>query len=489
VILIATAVVLMASVLVMAAPPASGAPNNPVDPEAGVLLGAYAKPKDGDWTQAGIKRRWNKIEEYAGRTLDVGHYYYKINESFPTWRERWHADNGRVPLVSWANVRTTAITNGTYDSQIIARAKDVKAFGKPILIRWFWEMDGDKNSSDAGTPAQYIAAWRHIVKIFRDRDVDNAQFVWCPNADAFNRGKAEQWYPGDAWVDWLCADGYNWAPGKRNTEWRSLAEIFRVFHDWAAPRNKPMMIGETGVQERHSGEKGQWYRNVVDDLKTELPEIDILLFYDSDTIYNWWVDTSQSAINGFRAMANDPYLNGGTVFSDTFDRGLRFWDHTKNAALDRSTPGTESGAPSLKLAGGAIARADIRPGLDAMCLTSTFKVNALDGNLTLVRFQNKATETIGRVFVNANRELWVRSDHTGRLKKVGFKISRFQWYDMTVCVEKGGSGGWEIEIDGQTQLVWDTRNLGKKIRSFRLGHGPAGDSMVRFDDVTAWVPN
>ena len=279
-------------------------------PDEGVLLGVYTKPKDGDWTQAGIKRRFNQVQDYSGRDLDAGHYFYNMNESFPTWREQWHSDEGRVPLVSWAAVDVKQVTNGVYDSQIIARANAVKDFGEPILLRWFWEMDGNKHGDLSGTPAQYIAAWKYIVGKFRDRNVDNAQFVWCPNADAFKRGTAAQWYPGDAWVDWMCADGYNWTPGKPNTQWRGPSDIFQPYYDWAVGHNKPMMIGETGVQERNSGEKGNWYRQWVTDLKNNMPEIDLVMFYDSDVIYDWWMDTSQSSRNGWRDMATDPYMSG-----------------------------------------------------------------------------------------------------------------------------------------------------------------------------------
>jgi hypothetical protein len=189
-------------------------------------------------------------------------------------------------------------------------------------------------------------------------------------------------------------------------------------------------------------------------------------------------------------MANDPYLNGGTVFSDAFSGGLRKWDFTRSAAIDRrAAPGTDSGAPVLKLASGAVARADLVPRLPAVCVETAFKVNALDGKLTLIRFQNSPDETFGRVFVNAKRQLWVESDRTGKRQKVGVRIQRAEWYDLEVCLERGHGGSWTIAVDGDTKLQWDTRNLGKKIRSFRLGHGADGDAVLRYDDVTAWVPN
>jgi hypothetical protein len=484
----------MVAGLLVVVPAVSGAaPDaavNPLDPESGVLVGMYAKPKDGDWTEAGIKRRWNRLADAAGRDLDVGHYYYKINESFPTWRERWHRDNDRIPMVSWADVKVSSVTAGTYDAQIKARADDVKAFGSPILIRWFWEMDGDKNRGNAETPTKYIAAWRHIVDIFRDKNVNNAQFVWCPNADAFNRGIAEQWYPGDAWVDWLCADGYNWAPGKPGTQWRTLAEIFEEFHDWAVPHDKPIMIGETGVQERNPGEKAAWYRQAVRDLKTTLDEVDILLFYDSDTIYNWWVDTTTSSLSGWVDLVNDPYLNGGTVFADSFGRGLNGWDAAKGAGIDRRTGG-DSGSPSLKLAGSKRAsyvRERLSRGYDALCVTSQVNVKGVGESASLIQLMNDPSHSIGRLMIDAKRRLFVKSDVSGRTRRVGDgRLDRNEWHDITLCGERGAGGGWEVVVDGRHELSWDVRTGNRPLRAIRLGQGARRDYVARFDDVVVWV--
>jgi hypothetical protein len=487
----------MVAGLLVVVPAVSGAaPDaavNPLDPESGVLVGMYSKPKDGDWTEAGIKRRWATLEKAAGRTLDVGHYYYKINESFPTWRERWHRDMGRIPVVSWASVSTSKIINGTYDAQIRARADDVKAFGSPILIRWFWEMDGARNASEAESPAKYIAAWRHIVGIFRDRNVDNAQFVWCPNADAFNRGTddAEAWYPGDAWVDWLCADGYNWAPGRPGDSWRSLAEIFENFHKWAVPHDKPIMIGETGAQERKAGEKAAWFRQAARDLKTTLREVDILLFFDSQpTVYNWYVDSTASSLAGWVDLVNDPYLSGGTVFADTFVRGVRQWDAAKGAAIDRSA-GADSGAPSLKLAGSkkpAFVRETFRRGYASLCVIAQVKVKAVRETTTLFHFMNEPRHPIGRLMLNARGRLVVKSDLSGRTKQVpDVRLARDVWHEIAVCSEKGSSGSWEVVVNGRRELVWNIRNGGRSFRTIRLGQRVRRDYIARFDDIVVWT--
>jgi len=169
-------------------------------------------------------------------------------------------------------------------------------------------MDGKKNAAWAGTPAQYVAAWRRAHDLFAQQGATNVVWVWCPNSGAFSDGTADQWYPGDAYVDWVCADGYNWAPAQSWAQWRSFADTFAPFHAWGMARNKPMMVGETGVQERAIGEKAAWFRAAQADLPTKLPGIAAILYFDSDTIYPWWTDSRQDSFEAFSAFANDPYM-------------------------------------------------------------------------------------------------------------------------------------------------------------------------------------
>jgi beta-mannanase len=55
-----------------------------------------------------------------------------------------------------------------------------------------------------------VVAWRHLHDLFAERGADNVRWVWCPNATAFTDRTAQQFYPGDGYVDWVCADGYDY---------------------------------------------------------------------------------------------------------------------------------------------------------------------------------------------------------------------------------------------------------------------------------------
>ncbi len=482
---------LISLVVVLPGPKADGAGTNPVVPEYGALLGAYGKPKDGDWTKAGVQRRFNKLESLAGRSFDIGHYYYGFTATFPSWRERWHRDNDRVPLVSWDAKTSTQVTAGQHDATIRARADNVKAHQDPVLIRYGWEMAEGVNHAAAGSATEFKAAWKHIVSIFRSRGANNAQFVWCPTAWSFHSGGAQQYYPGDEWVDWICADGYNWAPRKAGDPWREFGEIFDAFYSWGAPRNKPLMVAEFGVQEGTAGRKADWFRAVPQTLQNEYPDIKAIVYFDSDNPYPWWMDTSSSSVVGFKDMALDPYLNDGLTFQSGFDRGFADFPKKKNVTIDNGQ-GDDSGSPSaMARAAGTAAylQGNFGGAYDAMCVATSVKLSAASTNATLMRLQNSNVRPIGRLFVKpGTRELWVRTDMTGKKRATGVTLSLNRWYDIEFCGSVGPDGSWQVYVDGSQALDWQVANGGWLIRQFRLGQSGAGSFVVRYDDVAAQIP-
>jgi hypothetical protein len=284
-------------------------PPAPDEPSGGTLFGASTSP--GNRSFEAEKEAVEALEAHLGRTLDINHNFYTWDEAFPTRAERWDLESGRLPLISWngKDIQSSEIAAGGQDRLIKERARSVKALGQTVLIRWFWEMDGNKKREWAGTPADYVAAWRRIVDIFRSEGATNVEWVWCPNASAFNDGEAQPFYPGDEYVDWVCADGYNWAPGRVGDEWRSFRDIFSGFYAWASLKNKKIMVGEFGVQERSGDEKARWVEDAKTTIKTEFPRIKAVVYFNTDGDYDWRMNTSASAYRAFKDMARDPWFN------------------------------------------------------------------------------------------------------------------------------------------------------------------------------------
>jgi len=276
----------------------------------GTLLGAYVQPSTG-WLISDYQSAVTSLETRMGRKLDVDHHYYAWTESFPGPMITWDIENGRIPMASWDGPVVTSINSGSEDPWIRQQADAIKSVAKPVMIRWMWEMDIRTDKSVG--PTEFISAWRRLYTIFENRGVTNVRWVWCPTAYGFATGKAQTFYPGDAYVDWICSDGYNWGDAT-NGKWRSFEDIFAEFYKWSAPRAKPLMIGETGSQEGLIGQKAQWITDAGAAIKNVYPKVKALVYFDSKTssysggMFDWQLDSTTGSLDAWKKLGADPYF-------------------------------------------------------------------------------------------------------------------------------------------------------------------------------------
>jgi beta-mannanase len=234
-----------------------------------------------------------------------------------------------------------AILDGVHDEYMKRFAAGVRDFGKPVLIRWGHEMNGDwypwsgvKNGGgqldgfgDPGKPdgpERFIAAYRYIHQLFQSEGAQNALWVWCPNApfeaveNAYGAGgwnAAANYYPGDDVVDWLCFDGYNWgtsAYGQRfNSRWASFDEIFGESYRQLQVINsdKPILIGEFASTE-DGGDKAAWIRAAFDSIQNRYPQIRGLVWFHINKETDWRINSTPESLAAFsQAVAGDDWLD------------------------------------------------------------------------------------------------------------------------------------------------------------------------------------
>ena len=132
-------------------------------------------------------------------------------------------------------------------------AKFCKSLGdRPVYLRIGYEFDGVWNRGYEN-PQQYIAAYRRIVDVMQKQGVSNTVYVWQASAspvDDLLEGKREdikQWYPGDAYVDWL---GLSWfdMPDRRYKHAPTQRELADEVLQLARSKSKPVMIAEVAPQ-------------------------------------------------------------------------------------------------------------------------------------------------------------------------------------------------------------------------------------------------
>jgi hypothetical protein len=242
------------------------------------------------------------FEKQIGRTLDIDNNYFGFKD--PLIGKAAEADEaaGRIPLVSWACGDPDGVLAGTYDAQLKAQADAVKAFGYPVYLRYSWEMDQGANhlcANKDGTAA-FRAAWRHIWTIFKDAGATNAAWVWCPSHLAFSDGTASEYYPGNRYVDYVCADGYS----RSATSPTSFATIFgALYKDWS--KRKPILIGETG--QVPGAKQAAWITQTGDQIRNRFPDIKALLYFDSHGRINYAI--TPKSLAAFAALAQSHYFN------------------------------------------------------------------------------------------------------------------------------------------------------------------------------------
>jgi hypothetical protein len=290
-------------------PPSAGPPSaGPATPAQGVYFGAWVSPTvyaPTVYTQRARILAVDALQRQIGRRLDIVHIYLTQNAQFPTSSDLAFVNQGSTLLVSWALNDSRAIAAGQYDGLIKQRAQEIKEIGKPVFLEWRWEMNRPNLQAEVGSPADYIAAWKHIRDVFAGQHVTNVAWVWCPTAKGFTDGTAGAYYPGDSEVDWICADVYPPA-GPLN----SFSDLARPFLNWAAQHAKPVMIGEYGVWLDYSPqERAQWLRDAARTVAADR-QIKALVYFDgpgqepqSSTVL------SGVALQAFRGIADARYFN------------------------------------------------------------------------------------------------------------------------------------------------------------------------------------
>jgi Glycosyl hydrolase family 26 len=91
-------------------------------------------------------------------------------------------------------------------------------------------------------PAEFIAAWRHVVTLFRHQGADNVTWLWTVQADEKGTGAIASWWPGASYVTWVGIDGYYYRP---------TDTFFSVFGATIAQTRlftaKPILLSEAAV--------------------------------------------------------------------------------------------------------------------------------------------------------------------------------------------------------------------------------------------------
>ncbi|HET8958699.1 MAG TPA: glycosyl hydrolase, partial [Microcella sp.] len=102
---------------------------------------------------------------------------------------------GATPLITWepwvwgggatqTAYRSSRIAAGAHDAQIRQWGQALAAWGKPVMVRYGHEMNGDwypwADGVNGNKPGDYVAAWRHVHTLVTAQGASNVRWVWSP---------------------------------------------------------------------------------------------------------------------------------------------------------------------------------------------------------------------------------------------------------------------------------------------------------------------
>jgi mannan endo-1,4-beta-mannosidase len=198
----------------------------------------------------GTPPSYGSIEQFsrmARQRPNLVAYYSGWAQPFNVSYARMLHSHQAIPFVqidpSFASV--PAIASGTYDTYLRSYADSVRDYGHAVVIGFGHEMNGDWYSWGYRhtSPADFVAAWRHIVTVFRQEGAYNVTWLWTVNQQ---RPKGTEpvhaWWPGTNYVTWIGIDGYY---VRRSDTFQSVfGQTMTQIHAFT---HKPILLSETGV--------------------------------------------------------------------------------------------------------------------------------------------------------------------------------------------------------------------------------------------------
>jgi hypothetical protein len=197
----------------------------------------------------------------------------------------------RNNCVSWR-----AVARGSYNADLHHLAHHIKRWPARVFFSWNHEF---LNNCTTGTPADYVASYHRIHKLFRHDHVRNVLFVWTATAHNFHQdlGLLRRYQPRR--YDVVGVDGYNKA-----NDWTSAKDLFQDAHRFARSHHKRLMIGEVGTPEDpgDATAKGRWIRNAAATFKAW--RVRMVVWTNTS---DYWAASSPAATSAYRAASQLRY--------------------------------------------------------------------------------------------------------------------------------------------------------------------------------------
>lgn len=278
---------------------------------------AYGLPGEAPTSAAVLDR----FESDAGKEITIVNTGQSWADFDPTTMNA-AIDAGAIPLVTMPlgpGISLKEVVEGKQDEAISEWARAAKAFEYPFLFRPWWEANG--NWYSWGQSPYFVAAWQRFHDLVVAEGATNVTWAWVVNTiwqkDGVAQGDPKPYYPGDAYVDWVGVDAYNWGrnplqPDRWVTAEESIQPTLDVLEEIAP--GKPVCVCESASTEIGAGrpeeDKALWIHEMLDKYLPSHPRIKAYVWFNWNVEqggygsggghWDWPIESSSKAEAAFR---------------------------------------------------------------------------------------------------------------------------------------------------------------------------------------------
>lgn len=257
------------------------------------------------------------IQEFETRVVKNFNFlgvfaHWGNNQGFPSQYAKFAKDKGRTLVIFWeaTNYNITSplqplfsydtILSGYWNSYIEKFAADAKKYGGPVILIPFSEMNGDwfpwSGTLNGNTPQKSILAYRFLHSKFKG--VTNVKFGWAPNSGSVPNtagNQLEQYYPGDAYVDYVGVDGFNFG-----NPWLSFDQVMGDTLKRLSVYNKPIYLFSFASAD--GPQKAAWMKDAFEVQMPKYPLLDGWIWFNEKKERDWRVWSDDASFTVFKKV-------------------------------------------------------------------------------------------------------------------------------------------------------------------------------------------
>ncbi|HEY8909782.1 MAG TPA: glycosyl hydrolase [Desulfosporosinus sp.] len=280
-----------------------------------------AKPLTGAWLGSWPSPSQKNIEQYnqlSKQQSDIIETFVNTNQDITQWEDflDYVKSQGAKNLLTLemkksdgTDYNTVDINNGQLDAYFTKLAKQMKSWqqGSEVWVMLMHEVNGtwygwSIGDSQVNTNESYKAAYRRVVKIFRNNGANNVMFLY--NVNHANSGKGASFmdaYPGDDYVDYVAIDGYNWGTSRSWGNWEGFRQIFDdAYNALASGSTRSVIITEVASTEI-GGNKAAWITDMKKQIQAKVySKLVAAIWLNENKETDWRIQSSASSLEAFQ---------------------------------------------------------------------------------------------------------------------------------------------------------------------------------------------